>query len=131
MFSENKNEISVAEKPAIDAEEIWGGDESEWANWRTAERDMEIGEYNMLQMKEMVSDRTKEAFEKVYGTLAKDISPDLLANLLAKFFIDNGGTRYFRRRFLFRFKDSTGFDSEKIKQYYEGKLWEKETNEHA
>jgi hypothetical protein len=127
MFTEKENEISVLEKPPIAAEKIWGGDESEWKNWQDAERDMDIGKYNKLQMEEMVSERTRAAFENVYGTSTKEISPDLLA----KFFIDNDGPRYFRRRFLYRFNDSTGYDKEKIGKYYEGKLWEKETKEHA
>jgi len=127
MFTEKENEISVMEKSSINAEKIWGGDESEWANWQSAERDMDIAKFNNSQMQEMVSDRTKAAYEQVYGTSVKEISPDLLA----QFFIDNDGPRYFRRRFLFRFNDSTGYDKKKIEEYYEGKLWEKETKEHV
>jgi hypothetical protein len=127
MFTEKENEISVMEKSPVNAEKTWGGDESEWKNWDGAERDLDTAKFNNLQMQEMVSERTKAAYEQVYGTSVKEISHDLLA----QFFIDNDGPRYFRRRFLYRFNDTTGFDKEKIKKYYKGKLWETETKEHA
>jgi len=127
MFTEKENEISVLENSPVNAEKIWGGDESEWKNWQDAERDLDLKKFNDLQMQEMVSERTKAAYEKVYGTHVKEVSQDMLA----QFFVDNDGPRYFRRRFLYRFNDSTDYDKEKIKKYYEGKLWEKETKEHA
>jgi hypothetical protein len=128
MFTENKNEFAILDgEPLINPEKIWGGDELEWKDWKNAERNMSLEQYNNEQVREMTGDHTKAAFEKVYGTSIKEINPELLA----RFFMDHGGSIYFKRRFYCRRNEDGGVTLEMIKNYYENKLWEKETSEHA
>jgi len=133
MLIEKENEISVAEKEPIDPKEIWGGNESEWEKWESAkpdERDLNSETYNVEQLKVMKGKETRSAYAKdfvqKYGLMPM---PEPSENDLINFFISNGGTIWFKRRFQWR-RNDVDFEKD-IEKYYKGKLWEKETKEHA
>ncbi|MDD5527848.1 MAG: hypothetical protein PHO56_02620 [Patescibacteria group bacterium] len=133
MPLEHQPEIAVSDNEAIiNAEEIWGGDESEWADWRTAapeERDLDLAGFMAEQRKLILSEETRDAyaaaFAKKFGPMPM---PEPSDDDLANFFLANGGSIYFKRRTYWRRHDQ---DFKYIENYYQNRLWEKETIKHA
>jgi hypothetical protein len=134
MPFEQKAEGAVAEnETSLDPEVLWGGNKSDWANWETAkpeERDLDIKGYVIEQIKVMLSKETRDAyaadFARRFGSMPM---PEPSKDDLANFFLKNGGSIWFKRRFYWRRHDQD-LETE-IKTYYQNRLWEKETVDHA
>jgi hypothetical protein len=123
-MSLEKQELIAADAPhELDAEHIWGGEEWEWKNWQNAHRDMGVNAYNLRQIEEAMSIKTREAF------MAENHREPGDDNELMQFFINKGGARWFKRRF---FQYRSDMSEQDIARYYEGKYWEeKEKNDTA
>jgi len=106
-------------QPDFNPENIWGGNESDWVDWRAAKREMDLKKYFEEQAKEILSEKTRAAFKKTHGDLSIEPNEDMLGS----FFTNYGGSVFFKRRNL-QFRRDVDFA--KIKEYYENKLWEKE-----
>ncbi len=117
------DQIHVETAHVLDPEHIWGGEEWEWKNWESAHRDMNVKDYNMKQMEEAVSMKTREAF------MSENRREPENDNELIQFFVNKGGARWFKRRF---FQYRSDMLEEDIARYYKNKFWEtKETNDTA
>jgi|GEM_PF-5298017 hypothetical protein len=118
MFKESENAVLETEA-MIDPEKIWGNDEEEWAGWREAKRDKMPADYAAAQAKEITGERTRNAYEKVFGKMTKTPSEDMLAD----FFVKRGGSIYFKRRNL-QYQQKISFEN--IRDYYENERWKEE-----
>jgi hypothetical protein len=114
MFKEDAVENEIAQ---LAPEEAWGGKEADWINWRTAERKMDLLGYVTAQRDEILSEKTRKMFVDQFGSMEQT------EDLLLQFFVDNGGSIYFKCRNL-QFRKDINF--KEIEGYYENKLWEED-----
>lgn len=123
MSLEKENKSAIETLHAFNAEHVWGGEEWEWKNWENAQRYMDSHQYNLKQMEEMVSIKTREAF------MSEEHREPESDDQLGEFFVRKGGARWFKRRF---FQYRSDRPEEEIRKYYQNREWEtKEKDDHV